>query len=161
MPRGYARTSKEANCPVCAAQFVQAHHSHKYCSKTCKRINARRVGSETTARQYATISGDWAKYYNRLRCRKGRADLTLDDLLRAHERQNGLCALTGEPMTCRLERGIITRTNASIDRVVPGGEYTPENIRLVCVAINKLRGNMSDAEFIEWCRKVANYAIRQ
>lgn len=64
-------------------------------------------------------------------------------------------------MTCKLEKGVICRTNASIDRIKPKGEYTLDNIQLVCVALNKLRLDTPLDEFIEWCRKVADYAVRK
>jgi hypothetical protein len=63
--------------------------------------------------------------------------------------------MTGQPMTCELIRGERVWTNASIDRIIPGGLYVLENIQLVCTAINLWRSNQPLGEFIEWCQMVA------
>ena len=51
------------------------------------------------------------------------------------------------------------RTNASIDRIDPKGDYSVENVHLVCAALNKFRIDTSLQEFVDWCTKVANYAV--
>ncbi len=91
-----------------------------------------------------------------LRGRK-RDGLTLDTLLQKLEDQNFLCALSGVPLTCTLEKGIVHKTNATVDRIVAGGSYTPDNIQLVCRAVNSFRNNTSVEEYIEWCRIVTEY----
>ena len=35
------------------------------------------------------------------------------------------------------------------------GAYTADNIQLVCVAVNRLRVDMSTEEFINWCHLVS------
>jgi hypothetical protein len=117
-------------------------------------------GAESTERQYELISGNWDKYFNRL-CsrsfnREGLTTQILKDLLNA---QKGKCALTGVELTCTLQKGNISKTNASIDRIDPKGPYTKENIQLVCAVINKFRIDTPLEEFIDWCRKVANHAV--
>lgn len=161
MPSGYARTPQSTSCAICGGPFVMASTNHKYCSVRCKRVGARATGCESTDRQYALISGDWARYYNRLRCQKGRQALTLTGLLDLHTRQGGRCALSGELMTCVLEKGTRCATNASLDRIDPKGPYVIENIQLVCAALNKFRIDTPVDEFILWCKKVANHALRE
>jgi len=75
--------------------------------------------------------------------------------------QGGKCALTGMPLTCILERGVRCQTNASIDRKIAGGSYTEDNVQLVCAAINKFRIDTPLDEFIDWCKKVADYAVQK
>lgn len=161
MPKGYANNPKTTTCPVCSGSFVQAHHSHVYCSRSCKREMSRTIGADTTQRQYARVSGNWARYYNRLRCRNGRQGLSLTDILALHERQRGVCALTGTEMTCELKKGSVCPTNASLDRIDPNGAYTVDNLQLVCAALNKFRINTSVEDFIDWCKKVAAHAVRE
>jgi hypothetical protein len=110
--------------------------------------------SDSTEVQYSRISGNWSKYYNRLRNIRGRKHIRLNELLELHEHQQGLCALTGEPMTCELSVGTVSLTNASIDRIDHGGDYSLNNIRLVCRIANIMRWTMSDEELLNWCRKV-------
>lgn len=163
MPRGYASEPKTVPCIVCGVTFVQAHHSHKYCSIACKRkVYQAKGGSESTERQYVLISGNWEKYFGRLCTRAFRRDsLGKHDCIALLEAQEYRCALTGVELTCVLEKGTVCKTNASIDRINPKGPYIKDNVQLVCAAINKLRIDMSVDEFIDWCNKVSEYAVRK
>lgn len=112
--------------------------------------------ADSTEIQYARISGNWAKYYNRLRNIRGRQHLSVEDLLFLHASQNGLCALSGVPLTCDLKVGEVCLTNASLDRIEHGGKYNLNNIRLVCSIVNKMRWNMSDEDLKVWCERIIN-----
>jgi len=160
MPRGINSNPKSVPCAVCESVFLQNHHTHKYCSVACKRKQYREDGPETTERQYALISGNWEKYFGRLCTKAFRRDLlNKHDCVTLLEAQDYKCALTGVELTCILEKGTVCKTNASIDRIDPKGQYTRGNIQLVCAAINKLRIDMSIDDFINWCKKVSDYAV--
>ena len=148
----------DVQCRHCGATFAKKHLRHAYCTPACKTAatRARRLGD--TAEQYARISGNWRRYFLRLCSQKRRDELTPELLQAVLERQQGLCALTGVPLTCDLKKGERTWTNASIDRIVPGGPYIADNIRLTCARINILRGNMADAEFLSWCQLVLTWS---
>ena len=112
-----------------------------------------------TDMQYKSISGNWGKYFSRLCNQKHRKGvISKDDCLAILERQNGRCALSGEMMTCRLEKGVSTLTNASLDRIDAKGSYHPDNVQLICVVLNRFRTDAPLGEFVEWCRKVTKYA---
>lgn len=161
MPSGYPSSRKLVSCATCGTEFYRVAFNHKYCSVGCKRTALRTDGCESTGAQYKLISGNWEKYYNRLRCQKNRQGLALEVLLALHEKQGGLCALSGVPLTCKLEKGAKCLTNASIDRINPKGAYSEDNIQLVCVALNIFRVDMPVAEFVDWCKKVSDYALRK
>lgn len=46
-------------------------------------------------------------------------------------------------------------TNISIDRVIPGKEYSEENIRLTCYIVNTMRSDLSDEALKFWCESIA------
>ena len=71
--------------------------------------------------------------------------------------QNNRCALSGIELTCKLEKGVVYKTNASIDRIDAGGPYIKENIQLVCRALNGFRVDTDLKEFIWWCGKVTEW----
>jgi hypothetical protein len=73
--------------------------------------------------------------------------------------QGGKCALSGVELTCTLQRGVVSKTNVSIDRIDPKGAYTLDNVQLVCAVLNKFRIDTPLDEFIDWCRKVADHAL--
>lgn len=145
-------------CKHCGGTFTKKHLRHAYCATPCKDAAARARGGVPTEQQYARVSGNWRRYLQRLCMPSARRALTADILYKILERQDFKCALTGVSMTCRLVKGTRTWTNASIDRILPGAPYTEDNIRMTCVRINTLRSNMSDSEFISWCRLVVQHS---
>ena len=111
----------------------------------------------TCAKQYERISGDWVRYFNRLNRKDTRPLLTTEIMIAQLEKQNGLCALSGVELTCQLQQGVRFTRNASIDRIEAGAEYTPDNIQLVCSALNRWRSDTALDEFIWFCKQIAEY----
>jgi len=145
-------------CCICNKSFIAQSGPHKYCSTSCKEKANQTHGSMTCAAQYKRISGDWTRYFNRLNRRATtRPLLTTQHMLEQLAKQKGLCALSGIPLTCLLEQGKKFKTNASIDRIIAGTEYTPDNIQLVCAALNSWRGDTELKEFIWFCQQVTKY----
>lgn len=153
---------KPKACAACGEQFVPKSGAHRFCSERCKGKWKYITGVMCTENQYALISGDWSRYLSRLLYYGGRKrdQLTRDVLMAQLQRQNYLCALSGVPLTCRLEKGVVCPTNASVDRIVAGGPYTPDNIQLVCRALNHWRADTAVPDFVEWCRKVVQHHDR-
>lgn len=84
----------------------------------------------------------------------------LDFLCNLFEEQQGLCAVSGLPMTWMHEKlasnhGARRGTNISIDRIDSDNGYTPDNIRLVCDRVNKMKSNMTDGDLYFWCTVLA------
>lgn len=147
---------KAKACAICQTLFIPNSGVHKYCSQACKDKNNQQNGSMSAEKQYSRISGDWARYFARL-MRKWRSGLTTQDLLLILEKQKYCCALSGVPLTCTLEVGKRFKTNASIDRIEAGGDYSPNNIQLVCSALNSWRADSDLKEFIWFCKQVTEY----
>lgn len=148
---------KEKSCAVCSTLFKPKSGVHKFCSPQCKGKSPYILGKNSTELQYKSISGNWSKYFSRLVNQKNRQALSVDMLLEILEEQKGRCALSGAPITCVLNKGTICKTNASIDQIIPSGGYTRDNIQLVCRALNSWRGDTNLEEFIDWCKKVADF----
>lgn len=159
MPKGEPPKNPK-NCRTCNSLFMPKSGTQVFCTIPCKRQWYKLYGPETTERQYELISGNWEKYFRRLCARSfNRSGLSVDILLKVKDRQQGKCALTGVEMTCTLQKGVVCKTNASIDRIDPKGQYVEDNIHLVCAVVNKFRVDTPLNEFISWCRKVANHAV--
>jgi hypothetical protein len=155
-PSGKAQAFKPKACIVCGASFAPKSGVHKFCSESCKGRWKYITGSETTETQYEKISGNWSRYYSRLLAAGSRRQdgLTVDCLLQLHEKQKGLCAISGLEMTCNLKRGSVCFTNASIDRIIAGGLYSKDNIQLVCRHVNSWRNSLPLEDFVNVCRAV-------
>lgn len=82
-------------------------------------------------------------------------NLTLDDLVELYAVQNARCALSNEPMTFITEQGQVL-TNISIDRIDSNGDYTKDNIQLVCYIVNAMKNIMTKDELFVWCQKIIN-----
>lgn len=151
---------KEKQCVMCGTSFIPNSCVHRFCSNTCKGKHKYVVGEVSTASQYRLISGNWSRYFSRL-MRKWRGGLTTKDLLQLLEKQQGKCALSGIELTCQLEAGKRFKTNASIDRIEAGGDYSPNNVQLVCTALNSWRADSDLKEFIWFCKQVTEYQEKQ
>lgn len=150
---------RDKKCAVCNTVFKPTSGAHKFCSAQCKGKWQYITGVASTDNQYRKISGNWERYLARLLYYGGRKrdKLTREDLMRQLVKQNYLCALTGVPLTCELEIGVMSQTNASVDRILAGGAYTPDNIQLVCRAVNMWRCNTPVQDFVAWCRAVVDH----
>lgn len=149
----------KSTCPVCDEAFTPVNKKHRFCTKGCKGKWKYVNNDVTTASQYKQISGDWSRYLSRLLYAAGRKrdSLTRDDLLKKLVEQDYKCAISGLPLTCQLEKGVKFPHNASVDRIEAGGSYTPDNIQLVCKAVNSWRSDTPLDDFIEVCRAVVRF----
>jgi len=150
----------EKTCAACGNTFTPKSGAHKFCTPECKGKWKYITGVASTENQYKKISGDWERYVSRLLYFNGRKrdQLTREIILKKLEEQNYRCALTGYPLTCKLEKGTRCMTNASVDRIEAGGAYIENNIRIVCRAVNSWRSDLPTEEFIAWCQAVVDYA---
>lgn len=147
------RHLKNKVCIKCGSEFYPANFSQRYCGDACRKLAN---PAKSTTAQYQRLSGNWRLYLSALLARADRreAGLTVDILLRVLEKQQYKCALSGFVLTCDRSLGVKSLTNASIDRVIHGGSYAPQNIRLVCKQANTMRWQLSDEKLLYWCKAI-------
>lgn len=110
---------------------------------------------------YKGISGDYWRNIQQAGEAKGLGfDLTLEFLWNLFEKQKGLCALSGLPLrfACGLgepSRQEHKKRTASLDRIDSSRGYLQGNVQWVHKAINQMKSNRTDEEFIDLCRAVA------
>ena len=68
-------------------------------------------------------------------------------------KQNGLCVITGLPMTYTMCCGRVS-TNVSVDRIDSTKGYIKENIQLICMAVNQMKSDLSLSELFFFCSKI-------
>lgn len=78
--------------------------------------------------------------------------LNLEILLEIYEKQSGLCAVSKVKLSHSLTN---PWANVSIDRIDCNKGYLPDNIRLVCSAVNVMRNRMSDEELLWWAKQIS------
>jgi len=79
--------------------------------------------------------------------------LTVDDLVKLWENQDGRCALSGIKMELAT-KGQHEPWLASLDRIDSQGGYVLENVRLVTWMVNRALASWGDERFLEMCRAV-------
>ena len=90
-----------------------------------------------------------------LKSKKYKCTLTVEQLVDLWNKQKGLCAISGLQMTTIKGKGKMIM-NASIDRIQPGGDYSIENVQLVCSHVNMMRSDLSIEELVEFCKAIVN-----
>lgn len=94
------------------------------------------------------------KYWNAVRASADKRgypfDITIEGAYEVFEAQGGRCALSGMPIELNI--------TASLDRIDSSQGYHVENIQWLHKDINRLKSNWPENQFIELCRKVAQYA---
>lgn len=157
----HAGKFKEKECRSCGKLFKPNSGAHFYCSKDCG-FQASKY-SDNTDDQYERISGNWPLYLSRLLYAGGdkRKFLSREVLFDILASQDFKCALSGVPLTCKLQRGTIFWTNASVDRIDAGGPYSKDNIQLVCRGLNSWRSSIPVDDFIWWCRQVVEHSEKR
>lgn len=147
--RSTGRIGYMTTCKTCTS--VRASLRYKE-----KKEHIQEIGRKWREKKREEIHGNFELYFKRLVKRV--KTLSAEDCLDLYKQQNGLCAISGVPLTCIVgELGEHPKTNASLDRIVHGengGKYTKENVRLVCAIVNYMRLNQSDEELLWWSQQI-------
>tara|TARA_Y100000996_G_scaffold350877_1_gene290032 strand:- start:106 stop:441 length:336 start_codon:yes stop_codon:yes gene_type:complete len=100
--------------------------------------------------KYLALKVAWGK--NNAKRRGLNFDVTVEDLMELYEVQEGLCALSGLPMT---RSSANSDYSLSIDRINNEIGYTKENLQLVCWRVNTMRSSLTVEMFEWWCKVIA------
>ena len=85
------------------------------------------------------------------RIRRINFEITAKDIWDLYSSQEGRCALTGASIN-------FEDSTASVDRIDSNGPYTRDNIQILHVDVNRMKWDLPQASFIDWCRKVVSHA---
>ena len=88
--------------------------------------------------------------------RKLKFSLTIEEMWSKFLGQDRKCVFTGEVLTfCKRQND--RSGTASLDRIDSFKGYVPGNIQWVHKQINWMKRDMSDCEFIAYCKRIADY----
>lgn len=93
--------------------------------------------------------------------RRGReVTISRDEVVAIMVRQQCKCAVTGWPISLptRTRGPLAAGGTASLDRIDNNQGYVPGNVRWTHWTINKMKGALSEAEFLRACRAVVEAA---
>lgn len=103
----------------------------------------------------------WRTVLKSAAARKIDFNITLEHAHQLWELQNGRCAFTGMPLRFGVSRyhvltGKDTQT-ASLDRIDSEAGYVSGNVQWIHKQLQRMKHDLSDADFIYWCGRVANH----
>lgn len=101
-----------------------------------------------------SLEGRLRAIFNNTKERKHKGlDISFQDLVDLWEKQKGLCAYSGVPMTWDDSNRY---TTVSIDRIDSSKGYVRGNIAFCCFTVNIMKSNMPVEHFLWWCRNVSS-----
>lgn len=139
------------------------HSAYIYRGNRDKRCHKCKVEQNKTARSRYSAEEKLQKILqDRLTVAKERAkskniqfSITKEDLEYLWHKQNGLCAISGIPMTYEIDSGRVY-TNVSVDKINPGKGYTLDNIQLVCMEVNQMKSDLDMQTLLFLCKSIIN-----
>jgi hypothetical protein len=78
--------------------------------------------------------------------------ITWQHLEELWNKQEGLCAYSGEPLTHEAN----LPNTVSLDRIDSSKDYLLGNVQLVCAIVNRMKMDMTEVSFIDFCEKITN-----
>lgn len=106
-------------------------------------------------RCYKSLTG---LYWSGLKCgaksRNLEFSIDIKETYELLEKQNFKCSLSG--VDIKLGKNKDTKT-ASLDRIDSKNGYTKDNIQWVHKIVNKIKQNIPEKEFIEWCNLISKH----
>ena len=129
----------------------------------CSECDTKRLQASTHQNYINYIKARMRDMHNRAKKKEHEVsdELDVEFLLGIYQEQQGLCAISGLPLTWGYEgqehanSGDRRGTNISIDRIDSSRGYVPGNVRLVCDRVNRIKSNMDDTDLYFWCCQIS------
>lgn len=83
-----------------------------------------------------------------------KCDISIIELNDLWNKQEGKCALTGLPLYLHSKS---IKCTASLDRINSSGNYTKDNIQWVHKIVNRMKWDMDQKDFLNWCKLIYKY----
>ena len=157
----------EKRCTTCKISksyndFSKDISSRDGCQSNCKTCQNDRMkkyyNSGGIERYFQVLFNDLKQHAD---TRKIDIKISLKYVKDLYTKQKGLCALSGIKMTSLRYQTNIKRNrnlyNISVNRIDSSQPYTENNIQLVCSIFKTLKRDLSQHDFINFCRKISQY----
>lgn len=166
----YGRETCTVVCERCGA--TREHPRHRFFNEppVCACSTKRKSGPGSVGwKGHGPIGASWWSHWV-AKARKPRArgrfltvTITHEQAAALLEKQGGRCAFTGEPLTFapRKSRRMASRQTASLDRIDSSKGYELGNVQWVHKTVNIAKQALTDAEYVEWCRRVVEHRLSQ
>ena len=127
-------------------------------TKSCGCTARKRGNEHPNFKGYEQIqSSHWNQYTSGAEKRGLEFTITMEYAWSLFVAQNGFCALSGKPIFFPKTRAQRSNSTASLDRIDSSKGYIPGNVQWVHKIINKMKWNMDEEEFFDFCKSVSEY----
>lgn len=115
------------------------------------------VAKGRSLKHYSTVKGRASRMFQNAQRSPDGCSITLEWVMRGIE--GGICPVTGIAFDLTNGHQRITGRaknpySPSLDRIDPKGPYSPNNTRVVIWQYNMMKGELSDGEIFEICRRI-------
>jgi len=104
----------------------------------------------------------WSSIVKHASERKLEFSISIEYVWKLFQKQKGKCALSGADIVIhrewynKVKLGSVNNT-ASLDRIDSSRGYVKGNVQWVHKAVNKMKSNLLESDFIDWCSKICEY----
>jgi hypothetical protein len=108
---------------------------------------------------YKNFSGQqWSRIKHQAKQRNIEFDITIEYVYELYEKQNNKCAISGVEIKLNKNyEGKKSLNSASLDRIDSSLGYIEGNVQWVHKTVNMMKNNMTEKDFIEWCKNIVEY----
>ena len=103
----------------------------------------------------------WTKIVKSAIKRNLEFDISMEYAWDLFQKQKEICVFSGIPIVMDRQfskNGVLNKKQtASLDRIDSTKGYIKGNVQWIHLILNRMKSNLSDFEFIEWCNKVSNH----
>ncbi len=171
--RTYRKRVVTVECPSCKKIYEKIHYHDR--TTECVVCSTYKMSQRNIGKGCKTIgefNGGYYTMYKRNAEKRGlEFSVSQQYLWDLFLEQDKLCKISGLPINLKskhiknkqatgthLDRSLIT---ASIDRIDSSKGYIKGNIQWVHKVINIMKGNLSDNDFVYFCRQISNFDLEK
>jgi len=156
--KDFIPSSRHFKCPMCRhlEKMKPCCDCGSLIRRQVKRCRSCAIIHRTGIKQPKDKFTGFREFIRRAKNRKKLGNLTLDDLIRVWEQQQGKCPYSGVQLmlpSYRKKNDVIHV--ASLDRIDSLLPYSGTNVQFVSVAINYMKGELTHEQTIELCRIIS------
>jgi hypothetical protein len=176
LPMGRAFLKAKFKCPRCYRTLDyngfdhlfgvrpargEGHYLHPFCKRCRKELRSKWLSHpEFTTEVHTCMTRLVSTMKGGARTRDIAVAVDADDLLGLWFQQGGKCALSGYPMLIKPKSPHFKDPmSASVDRIDSDGIYRLDNVQLVCVRANLMKGDMHHNDLVEWCKRILAHQL--
>ena len=148
----------ECECDCGNIVYITGGHLRYGHTKSCGCLKHTSKSNSPCWKGFGEISGGfWCEIKNSARKRDITITIVIKDIWNLFLQQDRKCALTNLPLKFGSKR-LKEETTASLDRIDSSKGYTIDNVQWLHKTVNKMKMDLTQDEFVEFCKLIAQNA---